>query len=73
MLVQAGAPALMTPELQSALCDHAAGNYRVLMTQADELLSAAAQREAPVLDEKLFFEVFSSRPAPARSKPAVRR
>ena len=73
VLVQAGAPALMTPELQSALCDHAAGNYRVLMTQADELLSAAAQREPPVLDEKLFFEVFSSRPAPARSKPAVRR
>ena len=73
VLSNAGAPSLMTPELQSALCEHAAGNYRVLMTQADELLHAAAQREAPVLDEKLFFEVFSSRPAPTRNKSAAGR
>lgn len=72
-LSQAGAPTLMTEELQAALCDHAAGNYRTLMTQADELLTAAVQCEAPRLDEKLFFEVFSPNPAPTRQKSAAVR
>jgi type II secretory pathway predicted ATPase ExeA len=54
----AGNANLMTPELMAALCDHASGNYRVLMTMGAELLAAAAQRESPQIDEKLFFEVF---------------
>lgn len=72
-LAQAGAPSLMTPEVQSALCEHAAGNYRVLCNQANELLAAAAQREVPVLDEKLFFEVFSCQPTSPRGKSAGAR
>ncbi|MEN3291510.1 MAG: hypothetical protein V7642_763 [Burkholderiales bacterium] len=48
----------MTPQLRHALCDHAAGNYRILTTLAAELL-AAAQRELPALDEKLYLEVFA--------------
>lgn len=72
-LSQAGAPSLMTPEVQAALCDHAAGNYRLLCNQANELLHAAAQREAPAIDEKLFFEVFAPPPAPPRGKPAGAR
>ena len=48
----------------------AAGNYRVLMNLADELLSVAADRDLPRLDEKLFLEVFaqSSKPKPGGGK-----
>ncbi len=58
-LGKAGAPRLMTPELVTTLCEHAAGNYRALMNLAGELLAAGAQREARQLDEKLFLEVFA--------------
>ena len=60
----------MTAELKAALADHAAGNYRVLMNLADELLAVAAARELPRLDEKLFFDVFGQTPKP---KPARKR
>ena len=56
----------MTPQLRHTLCDHAAGNYRILTTMAAELLAAAAQRELPQLDEKLYLEVFA-RPATAHA------
>ena len=49
----------MTPALRHTLCDHAAGNYRILTTMAAELLAAATQRELPQLDEKLYLEVFA--------------
>lgn len=58
LLVTAGNPSLMTPELKATLADHAAGNYRVLMNLADELLIAGAERDLPRLDEKLFLDVF---------------
>jgi type II secretory pathway predicted ATPase ExeA len=60
LLRAAGNAKLMTPELMHTLCDHAAGNYRVLTTMAAELLSTAAQRESTQLDEKLYLEVFSA-------------
>ena len=41
------------------LCDHAAGNYRILTTMAAELLAVGAQRELPQLDEKLYLDVFA--------------
>jgi len=59
VLRQAGAPGLMTQELKIALCEHAGGNVRSLFITAEELLLAAAQREAPQLDEKLFLEIFA--------------
>lgn len=59
LLATAGNTSLMTPQLQQTLCDHAAGNYRVLTTMAAELLAVAAQRESTKLDEKLYLEVFS--------------
>jgi len=62
----AGNPALMTTPLTHALVDHALGNYRVLTTMAAELLAAAARKELPQLDEKLFFEVFGT---PHRNTP----
>jgi hypothetical protein len=57
----------MTTELKVTIAEHAAGNYRVMMNIADELLAAAAERDLPKLDEKLYFDVFQT-PAPkARS------
>jgi general secretion pathway protein A len=63
-LTAAGNSALMTEELKAALVDHSAGNYRVLMHLAEELLTAAAERDLPRLDEKLYFEVFGQPPKP---------
>jgi len=68
-LTKAGAPKLMTPELITTLCEHAAGNARTLMTMAGELLAAGARAEARHLDEKLYFEVFSV-PPPDTPRPA---
>ena len=70
LLETAGNLALMTSELKSTLIDHAAGNYRVLMNLSDELLSVAADRELPRLDEKLYLEVFAQPPKP---KSAARK
>lgn len=64
LLQAAGNPSLMTTELKSTLADHAAGNYRVLMNLADELLAAATDRELPKLDEKLYLDVFAQAPRP---------
>lgn len=50
----------MTKELRHTLCDHAAGNYRILTAMAGDLLMTAAQREITVLDEKLYLQVFSA-------------
>ena len=66
VLTEAGNPRLMTPQLISTLCEHAAGNYRALCTMAAELLAAAAQREASEIDEKLFLELFAPAPTPRR-------
>ncbi len=64
VLAAAGNPSLMTGELKATLADHSAGNYRVLMNLADELLAVAAERELPRLDEKLFLDVFGQAPKP---------
>jgi len=73
VLDKAGAPRLMTPGLADTLCEHAAGNYRVLCGLCSELLAAAAEREVKLLDEKLFLEITSApvphaRPARASGK-----
>ena len=60
----------MTQQLRHTLCDHAAGNYRILTTMAAELLAAAAQRELPQLDEKLYLEVFAPAAPASRRQPA---
>ena len=71
----AGNAQLMTPQLMDTLCDHALGNYRVLVNMAAELLSAAAKRESPRLDEKLYFDVFavSARKSTKRTTGGKRR
>ena len=44
----------------------------MLATLAAELLSAAAERELPQLDEQLYFQVFA-KPAPASKRTASAR
>jgi type II secretory pathway predicted ATPase ExeA len=79
LLAAAGNPALMTDELQRTVCEHAAGNRRVLMNLCNELLALAVARNAKRLDEGLYLELTSAdhRPARAtgvsgRTKPARR-
>lgn len=59
LLQRAGAPALMTDELRRTLCEHSAGNPRVLTGMAAQLLAVAARGELPTLDNRLFLDAFS--------------
>lgn len=70
-VAKAGAAKLITPELVSTLCEHAAGNYRALMMMAGEILAAGAEREVEKLDEKLFFDTYAQ-PTPAKKPNAAR-
>jgi len=70
LLDAAGNTALITDALKSCLADHAAGNFRILMNMADELLCAAAERGSSHLDEQLFFHVFQPPAANPRKKTA---
>lgn len=63
----------MTTELKATLADHAAGNYRVLMNMADELLAVALDRELSRLDEKLYLDVFAQAPRPKLVAAAKKR
>ena len=65
LLKMAGNPKLMSLSLLQTLCEHAAGNLRLLMNMANDLLAAALEQEREQIDEKLFFEVFSMDPKPA--------
>lgn len=66
LLKNAGNPKLLSPALLQTLCEHAAGNLRLLMNMAHELLAAACLQEREALDEKLYFEVFTLDPKPAK-------
>ena len=70
-MTKAGAAKLMTPELVTTLCEHAAGNYRTLMTMASDLLVTGAQREVKQLDEKLFFDTYTPTTAEPPVKPTT--
>jgi type II secretory pathway predicted ATPase ExeA len=70
-LSKAGNAALMTAELMDTLVDHAAGNYRVLMTMGADLLAHGMAREVEQLDEKLYLEVYQpTRPVVTSKKKA---
>jgi len=72
LLASAGNASLMTRELKHTLVDHAAGNYRICVTMAGELLMSAAQREITTLDEKLYLQVFA-RPETSATRRAANR
>lgn len=67
-LKHAGASHLMTAGLKHTLCEHAAGNLRVLCNMASDILVAGVECDAAKLDEELFFSVFAA-PHRAPSKP----
>jgi general secretion pathway protein A len=70
-LAKAGNATLMTTELQDTLVDHAAGNYRLMMTMGGELLAYGMAHEVSQLDEKSYLEVFQpTRPRPTAKKKA---
>jgi type II secretory pathway predicted ATPase ExeA len=66
VLKAAGNPKLMTSGLLQTLCEHAAGNLRLLMNMANDLLTTAQHQELDQLDEKLFFQLFTLDPKPKR-------
>lgn len=68
LLRKAGNSRLMSSALIHTLCEHAAGNLRLLMNLADELLAEGVRQEVDQLDEKLFFEVFAMDHKPAPKK-----
>jgi hypothetical protein len=68
-LTKAGNATLMTPQLRDTLVDHAAGNYRLLMTLGGELLAYGMAQEVAQLDEKSYLEAFQ----PARLRAASKK
>ena len=62
LLKSSGNPKLLTASLVATLCEHAAGNLRLLMNMANDLLAAGSHQEREQIDEKLFFEVFTPDP-----------
>jgi general secretion pathway protein A len=71
-LSKAGNATLMTDGLMDTLVDHAAGNYRLLMTMSAELLAHGMAHEAEQLDEKLYLELFQPKRPRRQSKKKVR-
>jgi general secretion pathway protein A len=70
-LAKAGNASLMTAELRDTLVDHAAGNYRLLMTMSAELLAYGMAHEVQQLDEKFYLEMFQTKlPRPVAKKKA---
>lgn len=72
-LAQAGADHLLSQTLKETLADHAAGNLRMLTAMAADLLNAAAEKQLPQMDEKLFFEVFSPHRSAVKRKQNYER
>ncbi len=76
LLEAAGNTALMTTELKSTLAEHCAGNYRIMMNLADELMTVAYERELGQIDEDLFLDVVHPKavsPKPVRNKASRRK
>ena len=68
LLEAAGNARLMTTGLQQTLCEHAAGNLRLLMNMANDLLVTACNQKLETLDDKLYLQVFAPEPKPAQRR-----
>lgn len=66
LLTAAGNPNLFPPPLVQTLCEHAAGNLRLLMSLSLDLLAAASHQQLDRIDEKLFFQVFNPSSKPSK-------
>lgn len=75
LLAAAGSPSLMTDELQRTLCEHAAGNRRLLMNLCADALALGVSKNAKRLDEGLYLEMTGAeqRPQAPRPKPTLVR
>jgi type II secretory pathway predicted ATPase ExeA len=71
-LSKAGNATLMTAQLMDTLVDHAAGNYRVLMTMGADLLAQGLARQVEQLDEKLYLELYQPHRTLSPSKKKAR-
>jgi type II secretory pathway predicted ATPase ExeA len=71
-LSKAGNATLMTAQLIDTLVDHAAGNYRVLMTMGADLLAQGLARQVEQLDEKLYLELYQPHRTLSPSKKKAR-
>jgi len=81
ILAAAGGPTLMTDELQRTLCEHAAGNRRLLMNLCGDALALGVSKNAKRLDDGLYLEMTGAdqrahpprpKPTPLRDKPTRR-
>ena len=74
IMTRAGNPKLMTEGLIETLAEHSAGNPRILMSLAADVLSLATKKESPTLDESLYLDAFPppTRQAPKKNAPANR-
>jgi len=63
VLEHAGNSSLMSDALCHTLVEHAAGNYRSMMSMADDLLHIAFKRKVKQIDETLYLELYGRRPA----------
>ena len=70
-LAQAGGSHLITPEVMTAMSEHALGNLRVLANIGHELLATAARRELAQIDQKLYLETFASQSRPRTRSQAT--
>ena len=59
-MAKTGNANLMNKDLVNTLVEHAAGNYRVMMIMADNILSEGMVKEVDQLNENLFFEIYST-------------
>jgi len=60
LLDASGNSNLMTPQLIQTLCEHSAGNYRVLCNMANTMLMTGLQKDKSKLDEQLYFDCFNT-------------
>lgn len=56
---RSGNAKLLTDGLEHTLVEHSAGNPRILMTIAGEVLALAMKKEASVLDETLYLDLYN--------------
>lgn len=67
--LRAGNLTLMNEDLLETLTEHSAGNPRILMTLAAEVLAVACKKEARVLDANLYLEAFPQPSSQLQRKP----
>jgi general secretion pathway protein A len=70
-LAKAGCPALITPDLMKTIAEHSAGNYRVLCNTASQLLDEAARQNLPLIDDKIYFDLFPTTTRAPRPRAAT--